>query len=104
MTKTKTGAKTKSPAKEGLKAKNLAKNTKSILDRKVTPKEDTKYIYPKGCLTLRERKEFRRKSRASLSRAARRIQKLKRSNKAEDKKLLISTERELKALKGAILQ
>lgn len=104
MQKNKTGAKTKHPAKESLKTKNLAKNITKTLDHKVTPKEDTKYIYPKGCLTLRERKEFRRKSRASLSRATRIIQKLKRSNKAEDKKLLLAQERELKQLKGAILQ
>jgi len=104
MQKTKTGAKTKSPAKESLKAKNLAKTIKSAKEHQVTPKEDTKYHYPAGCLTLSARKEFRRKSRASLSRYNRVLTKLKRSNKAEDKKIFAKTERELKTLKGQILQ
>jgi hypothetical protein len=104
MTKIKTGAKTKHPAKESLKAKNLAKATKEIRDHKVNPKPDTKYEYPKGCLTLGERKEFRRKSRSSISRFEKTIAKLKKSNKADDRKLIIKIEREYKAFKGAILQ
>lgn len=104
MQKTKTGAKTKHPAKKGLETKNLAKNIKATKETKVVPRPDTKYLYPAGCDTLQKRKEFRRTSRQSLRKYERIMARLKKSNKAEDKKELIKQERELKQIKSAILQ
>lgn len=77
-------AKRKGP--KGLTKKNLQNSAKELKSTAST--REVKYNYPADCITADQRKEFRRKSRASARRFEKQEQALKASTERGSKKLL----------------
>lgn len=85
--------KSKDTSKKSIVKQNLAASAKKVNERK------TLYVYPGTATDSAARKEFRRKARATAKRLDKAIKALAKSNKAEDKKALKSTQLEFEGFK-----
>lgn len=95
-------AKATAPAK--VQSANLAVTTKKAAANKKEEEKaaerETKYQYPDTCKTPDDKKEFRRKARASLRKYEKELAGLKESNEKADKKLLKEREAEFTGWKS----
>lgn len=89
----KKGAAAQNPTKAT--AKNAqTENNKAEVAKAITDKKDLKYIYPKGCTQLGQRKKFRHQTRAKIKQFENAIAKLVEGT---DKKALKAKEIEMEA-------
>lgn len=84
-----------------LTKKNLKDSTKE-LKAKPQVEREVMYLYPKDCTTPDQRKEFRRKARATARRNEKAIAKLEASTERGSKKELQETAKEFAAWKQSI--
>lgn len=94
----KKGTDSTSPAKESKKAElktiNAADATKKAVEEKIR-----KYIYPADAISLKDKKDFRRKMRAQHAQLTKLIHKLKKSKEPAAEKELQKAEKDFNQFK-----